>query len=48
MPRGGPMGRGANPQDKAKDFKGAMKRLFSELKPFRILVYIALILAVLG
>ena len=48
MPRGGPMGRGGNPTDKAKDFKGAMKRLFSELKPFRILVYIALILAVLG
>ena len=48
MPRGGPMGRGGNPNDKAKDFKGAMKRLFSELKPFRILVYIALIFAVLG
>ena len=48
MPRGGPMGRKGNPTDKAKDFKGAMKRLFSELKPFRILVYIALILAVLG
>ena len=34
MPRGGPMGRGGDPTDKAKDFKGAMKRLFSELKPF--------------
>lgn len=48
MPRGGPMGKRGNPTDKAKDFKGAMKRLFSELKPFRILVYVALILAVLG
>lgn len=48
MPRGGPMGRGGNPNDKAKDFKGAMKRLFSELKPFRILIYVSLILAILG
>ena len=48
MPRGGPMGRGGNPNDKAKDFKGAMKRLFSELKPFKILIYVSLILAVLG
>ena len=39
MPRGGPMGRGGDPTDKAKDFKGAMKRLFSELKPFKILIF---------
>lgn len=48
MPRGGPMGRGGNPTDKAKDFKGAMKRLFSELKPFKILIFIAVVLAILG
>ena len=34
--------------EKAKDFKGAMKRLFKELKSFRVLVAIALILAILG
>ena len=45
MPRGGPMGRGGDPTDKAKDFKGAMKRLFSELKPFKILIFIILGLA---
>ena len=48
MPRGGPMGRGGNPTDKAKDFKGAMKRLFSELKPFKILIFISIVLAILG
>ena len=48
MPRGGPMGRGGDPTDKAKDFKGAMKRLFSELKPFKILIFIAIVLAILG
>ena len=48
MPRGGPIGRGGDPTDKAKDFKGAMKRLFSELKPFKILIFIAIVLAILG
>ena len=48
MPRGGPMGRAGDPTDKAKDFKGAMKRLFSELKPFKILIFIAIVLAILG
>ena len=48
MPRGGPMGRGGDPTDKAKDFKGAMKRLFLELKPFKILIFIAIVLAILG
>ena len=48
MPRGGPMGRGGDPTDKAKDFKGAMKRLFSELNPFKILIFIAIVLAFLG
>ena len=45
----GPMrGKGGNPNDKAKDFKGAMSRLFLELKKYRILIIIALILAMLG
>ena len=51
-PRKGPMGPGhgpgGNPGDKAKDFTGAMKRLFKELKDFKILIAIALILACLG
>ena len=48
--RRGPMGpgMGGGPAEKAKDFKGAIKRLFKELKDFRILIYIALILAILG
>ena len=45
----GPMrGKRGNPNDKAKDFKGAMSRLFLELKKYRILIIIALILAMLG
>lgn len=35
-------------QEKAKDFKGAIKRLFKELNPFKVLIAFALILAVLG
>lgn len=47
MPRpGGP--RGGAPAEKAKDFKGAIKRLFSELKSFKTLIFISLILAMLG
>ena len=44
------MGPGMGPQkgEKAKDFKGAMKRLFKELKSFRVIIAIALILAILG
>ena len=34
--------------EKAKDFKGAMKRLFKELKSFRVLIAISLVLAILG
>ena len=43
--RRGPMGPGMGgaPAEKAKDFKVAMKRLFSELKKFRILIIIALL-----
>ena len=33
---------------KAKDFKGALKRLFKELKEFRVLVSIAMVLAVVS
>ena len=47
MPR--PVGprRGA-PAEKAKDFKGAVKRLINELKDFRVLIVIALILAIMS
>ena len=44
--RYGPPGRGV--PEKAKDFKGSIKRLFMELDNFRILIYISLVLAVLG
>ena len=49
-PRRGPMGHGMGrgPAEKAKDFKGATKRLFKELKSFRILIIISIILAALG
>ena len=47
MPRMGPR-KGQNPAEKAKDFKGAMKRLFVELKNFRVLISVALVLAILG
>ena len=42
---GGPMG-GAG--EKAKDFKGAIKRLFRELEKFRIAIFVSLILAIIG
>ena len=44
---GGPR-RGGVPGEKAKDFKSAIKRLFSELNTFKILIVISLILAGLG
>lgn len=49
-PRRGPMspGMGVGPAEKAKDFKGAIKRLFKELNKFKILIIIALILSMLG
>ena len=48
--RRGPMrpGMGRNPGEKAKDFKSAIKRLISELKGFKLLIIIALILAIIG
>lgn len=44
------MGRGPGhrPVEKAKDFKSAIKRLFSELKIFKILIIISVILAMLS
>ena len=39
---------GGGPGEKANDFKSAIKRLFSELKPYKILITISLILAVLS
>jgi len=45
----GPMRRGKeNLNDKAKDFKGAILRLFTELNKYILAVVIALILAILG
>lgn len=47
-PRRGPMGpgMGPGPAEKAKNFKSAIKRLFKELRKFRIIIAIALILAI--
>ena len=44
IPRG-PGGHGMGAGEKAKDFKSAVKRLFSELKSFKVFIIIALILA---
>ena len=47
--RGGPGGHGpAGAGEKAKDFKSAVKRLVKELGKFKILIIIALILAIAG
>lgn len=46
MPR--PIRKGGNPEDKARDFKGSIKRLFLELNPFKILIIISIILAIIG
>ena len=32
--------------ENAKDFKGSLKRLILELKPFKVLIFISLILAI--
>ena len=49
-PRRGPMGPGMGPGvgEKAKDFKSAVKRLVKELGKFKILIIIAVILAIAG
>lgn len=41
-------GPGMHTMEKAKDFKGSIVRLLKELKPFHILISLALILAMLG
>ena len=46
-PKRGP-GHGPAPAEKAKDFKSAIQRLFSELKKFHTLIIIALVLAALS
>ena len=46
-PMHGPGGMGA-PGEKAKDFKGAVKRLFKELNKFKILMAISLLLAAIS
>ncbi len=42
-----PMG-GPKPAESAKDFKGSLKRLFHELDIYKVLIYIAFVLAILG
>ena len=42
------MSRSMGPGEKAKDFKGAIKRLFSELHGFKFIIFAAIILAMLG
>ncbi len=44
----GPIKKGVNPEAQAKDFKGSIKRLFSELKPFRVLIIVSILLAIIG
>lgn len=46
-PRRGP-GMGPAPAEKAKDFKGATKRLLKELNKFKVLITLSLVLAALG
>ena len=45
---GGPGRKGNAPAEKAKDFKSAIKRLFLELKSYKIVIAIALVLAIIG
>ena len=44
----GKRGPGPAPIEKARDFKGAITRLLKELKKFRVLIIIALVLAISG
>lgn len=44
--RGGPMGAMGRPVEKAKDFKGSLKRLIRYLKPHRINLIVVLIFAI--
>ena len=45
---GGGMPMGAMPGEKAKDFKKSMKSLLAYVKPFRVVMIISIVLAVLG
>ena len=47
-PKRDPMGPGGNIGEKAKDFKGSIKRLVKELKGYKALIIISLILAMAG
>ena len=47
-PRMGPGRRGGTPGEKPKNFKKAVIRLFKELNKYKILIFIAIILAVVG
>ena len=44
----GPMGRGGNTGEKAKDFKGTVKRLFKELGSYKIAIAFAFIFSIVG
>lgn len=44
----GPMGRGGNTGEKAKDFKGTVKRLFKELGSYKIAIVFAFIFSIVG
>ncbi|GFP76966.1 Vitamin B12 import ATP-binding protein BtuD [Clostridium fungisolvens] len=46
--RGGPMGGMGRPVEKAKDFKGSLKRLLKYLKPHRINLIVVLMFAILS
>ena len=47
--RGGPNGqRKMASSEKAKDFKGAIKRLIQELSGFKVIIIVALILSILS
>ena len=47
-PRMGPGRRGGTPGEKPKNFKKAVLRLFKELDKYKILIFLAIILAVVG
>lgn len=46
MSKGGPMGHGRRPSEKAKNFKGTMKKLLVYLKPFLPKIIFAMIFAI--
>ena len=48
MARRGRMGRGVAPTEKAKDFKGTMKKLFNYIKPFKFTFLIGILCAVVS